>query len=158
MSGRQVTSSAQSFSGCSEEKVDLKCLSFEITILIFCDSHTKKAAAAVTLGGHGGCHPPGTANCGGKEKVLRSSSLSFAEKTTSHSPERPSVAVGDRCIPNRIVRKTKGLTKILGFHMALPGVAHRLKTLHITLFSYDTFLGLARGSADFKSWKITQGN
>lgn len=74
-----------------------------------CDSHTK-TAEAVTPGDHGGNHPPGTANYGWKEKLLRISSLSFAESTTSPLPERPSIPVGDRGIPNHIVRKSKGLT------------------------------------------------
>lgn len=41
----------------------------------------------------------------GKKKVLRRSSLSFAEKTTSLLPERPLVPVDERCNPNCIVRK-----------------------------------------------------
>lgn len=74
-----------------------------------CYSYTKTAAATVTPGDHGGSHPPETANYGWKEKVLRRSSLSFAENTTPPLRERPAFPVGERCLPNHIVRKSKGL-------------------------------------------------
>lgn len=40
--------------------------------------------------------------------------------------------------------------------MSLLEAACMLKTLHVALVSYDTFLGLARGSADVKSQKLIQ--
>lgn len=69
-------------------------LSFDIRMQILCYSHTKTAASTVTPVDHGGNHPPGTANYGcWKEKVIRRSSLSFAENTTSPFPKRHSMWV-----------------------------------------------------------------
>lgn len=69
MTGRQARLAKSTF-GCSEEKTDYQCLSFDIRMQIFCDCHTKTATAAVTPADHVGSHPPGTANYGWKEKVL----------------------------------------------------------------------------------------
>lgn len=41
--------------------------------------------------------------------------------------------------------------------MSFPEEDFMLKTLRIALISYDTFSGLARGTADVKSQKIIQG-
>lgn len=137
-----------------KKKADYLCLSFNIRMQILCYSHTKTAASTVTPGDHGGNHPPGTANYGcWKEKVIRRSNLSFAENTTSPLPERHSMWVrGASPIPLSGNQRDR---QVLKFLMSFLEVSY---ILHIALISYDTFLGLARISADVKSQKIIQGN